>query len=806
MTPFGVYVHVPFCRERCDYCAFATYTDRDHLMERYADACVLEVQRAFGAADLAPPTSVFFGGGTPSRLHPDTLTRILDAIPRAPGAEVTVECNPEDADEAHLGAYRRAGVTRVSFGLQSTQAHVLAGLGRRDVPHAAETIAAAVHDAGFTTWNLDLIFGAATESDGDWAATLEHVLALDHPPPHLSAYGLTVEPGTPLAADAARHPDDDAEARRYEHAEAVLSAAGYHWEEISNWARPGHECRHNHLYWEQGDYVGIGSAAHSHRAGDALVERAHARPLHRRRRRRALARGRPRGAHGRTARVRGAHAVAAHAARRALGDPGAPRGAGGPRRADRRPGGADPAGPAAGQRGQRQNPLRYPAPMTETAEAPEAGTDDLMEKVVRLCRHRGFIFPSAEIYGGFRSTYDYGPLGVNMLRNVKNAWWRAMVQERDDVVGLDAAILGPPAVWAASGHLATFTDPLVDCKNCHERWREDKIDGVCPNCGSTDLTEARAFNLMFKTHAGPVEDEGHVAYLRPETAQGMFTNFANVLGTTRKKPPFGIAQVGKSFRNEITPQNFVFRTREFEQMEMEYFVPPADAQKWFEYWLEERMNWYLGLGIPADKLHLRHHEQSELSHYSRGTADVEFLFPWGWDELEGIANRGDFDLTAHAAAAGVKLDYFDPQTNERYTPYVIEPAAGATRTMMAFLLAAYDEDEVGGEARTVLRLHWRLAPYQVAVLPLSKKDTLEPLARQVLKTLQPHFMCDYDVTQGIGKRYRRQDEVGTPWCVTVDFDSLEDNAVTVRDRDTTDQVRVPITDLLGELRRRTGEE
>ena len=334
--------------------------------------------------------------------------------------------------------------------------------------------------------------------------------------------------------------------------------------------------------------------------------------------------------------------------------------------------------------------------MTETAEAAEPATDDLMEKVVRLCRVRGFIFPSAEIYGGFRSTYDYGPLGVNMLRNVKDAWWRAMVQERDDVVGLDAAVLGPPAVWEASGHLATFTDPLVDCKNCHERWRADKIDGVCPNCGSHDLTEARAFNLMFKTHAGPVEDEGHVAYLRPETAQGMFTNFANVLGTTRKKPPFGIAQVGKSFRNEITPQNFVFRTREFEQMEMEYFVPPDEAQEWFDYWLAERMDWYLRLGMPADKLHLRHHERSELSHYSRATADVEFLFPWGWDELEGIANRGDYDLSAHTAKSGVSLDYFDPQTNERYTPYVIEPAAGATRTMMAFLLAAYAEDEVGG--------------------------------------------------------------------------------------------------------------
>ena len=351
--------------------------------------------------------------------------------------------------------------------------------------------------------------------------------------------------------------------------------------------------------------------------------------------------------------------------------------------------------------------------------------DDLMEKVISLCKRRGFIFQSAEIYGGFRSTYDYGPLGVNLLRNVKNAWWEAMVQRRDDVVGLDAAILSPPAVWEASGHLANFTDPLVDCRQCHQRWRQDKIDGVCPNCGSTEFTAARAFNLMFKTHAGPLENEGAVAYLRPETAQGMFINFANVLQTTRKKPPFGIAQVGKSFRNEITPQNFVFRTREFEQMEMEYFVPPAEAQHVVRVLAGRAVRWYLGLGIPADQLRLRHHDADELSHYSAGTADVEFLFPWGWDELEGIANRTDFDLKAHAAASGERLEYFDPSTNERYVPYVIEPAAGATRTMMAFLLAAYHEDEVGGEARTVLRLHPKLAPYQVAVLPLSKKETLD---------------------------------------------------------------------------------
>jgi glycyl-tRNA synthetase len=430
---------------------------------------------------------------------------------------------------------------------------------------------------------------------------------------------------------------------------------------------------------------------------------------------------------------------------------------------------------------------------------------DLLDKVTNLAKRRGFVFPSAEIYGGFRSTYDYGPLGVNMLRNVKQAWWRSMVQMRSDIVGLDAAVLGPPAIWAASGHLETFTDPLVDCKKCKERWREDKIDGVCPNCGSTEFTEPRAFNLMFKTQAGPVEGEGATAYLRPETAQGIFTNFANVLSTVRKKPPFGIAQIGKSFRNEITPQNFVFRTREFEQMEMEYFVPPAEADEWYRYWVATRLAWYLDLGIPEEQLRLHEHAQEDLSHYSRGTTDVEFAYPWGWDELEGVANRGDYDLTQHANASGVALDYFNQTTSERYTPYVIEPAAGATRAMMAFLLAAYHEDVVEGETRTVLRLDWRLAPYQVAVLPLSKKPELEGVSREVLELLQPHFMCDYDVTQSIGRRYRRQDEVGTPYCVTVDFDTLNDRAVTVRDRDTTEQVRVPIAELLSSLRERTGQ-
>jgi glycyl-tRNA synthetase len=434
----------------------------------------------------------------------------------------------------------------------------------------------------------------------------------------------------------------------------------------------------------------------------------------------------------------------------------------------------------------------------------EATDTSLFDKVVNLCKVRGFVFPSAELYGGFRSTYDYGPLGTLLLRNVKAAWWRSMVQLRDDVVGLDAAILSPPAVWAASGHLSNFTDPMVDCRSCNERWRADQIGDTCPNCGSHDLTEARAFHLMFKTHAGPVEDEGHVAYLRPETAQGMFTNFANVLRTTRKRPPFGIAQIGKAFRNEITPQNFIFRTREFELMEVEYFVPPADADTWFEYWLEQRYRWHLDLGIPEDHLRKRFHEADELSHYSARTADLEFRYPWGWGELEGVANRTDYDLKAHAAASGEALDYFDQATGERYTPFVIEPALGATRSMMAFLLAAYDEDEVGGERRTVLRLDWRLAPYQVAVLPLSKKEELEGVSREVLALLQPQFMCDYDVTQSIGRRYRRQDEVGTPWCVTVDFDTLEDRAVTVRDRDSTTQVRVPIDRLLDELRGRSG--
>jgi glycyl-tRNA synthetase len=431
-----------------------------------------------------------------------------------------------------------------------------------------------------------------------------------------------------------------------------------------------------------------------------------------------------------------------------------------------------------------------------------ANDESLFDKIVNLSKRRGFVFQSAEIYGGFRSTYDYGPIGVLLLRNVKDAWWRSMVQLRTDVLGLDASILSPPAVWEASGHLQNFTDPLVDCRNCGARHRLDKLDDpeVCPTCGAKgQFTEARQFNLMFKTHAGPVVDTAAEVYLRPETAQGMFLNFANVLNTSRKKPPFGIAQIGKSFRNEITPGNFVFRTREFEQMELEFFVPPDEADQWYEYWCAERKQWYLDLGIPADKLRLRAHDEDELSHYSSGTSDVEFLFPWGWDELEGIANRGDYDLTQHAKFSGERLDYFDQETNTRYVPHVIEPAAGATRTMMAFLLAAYDEEEVRGETRTVLRLHHRLAPYKVAVLPLSKKDTLTPVAREVLSLVQPRWMADYDETQAIGRRYRRQDELGTPYCVTIDFDTLDDRAVTVRERDSMAQDRVPIDELVAYL-------
>ena len=427
---------------------------------------------------------------------------------------------------------------------------------------------------------------------------------------------------------------------------------------------------------------------------------------------------------------------------------------------------------------------------------------DLMDRIVNLAKRRGFVFPSSEIYGGFRSTWDYGPLGVLLKRNVKEAWWRAMVQSRDDVVGLDAAILMAPRVWEASGHVATFSDPLVDCRNCKERFRADQLpaSGACPNCGAKDsFTEARQFNLMFKTYVGPVEDDASIAYLRPETAQGIFVNFPSVQTTSRKKPPFGIAQIGKAFRNEITPGNFTFRTREFEQMELEFFVPPEEGQKWFEYWCEERMRWYLEYGIPQDMLKLRPHDPDELSHYSAGTADIEFLYPWGWGELEGIANRTDFDLTKHGEFSGKDLSYFDQASGERYVPHVIEPAAGVGRSMMAFLLAAYDEDVIEGESRTVLRLHLRLAPIKVAVLPLSKNEKLSPVARDVAAALRPVFQIDYDEAGAIGRRYRRHDEIGTPYCVTIDFDSLDDKAVTVRERDSMAQERVSIDQLISYL-------
>jgi glycyl-tRNA synthetase len=429
----------------------------------------------------------------------------------------------------------------------------------------------------------------------------------------------------------------------------------------------------------------------------------------------------------------------------------------------------------------------------------------LMDRVVNLAKRRGLVFPSSEIYGGFRSTWDYGPLGVLLKRNVKDAWWRSMVQLRDDIVGLDAAILMAPQVWEASGHLATFTDPLVDCKNCKERFRADDLpeSGACPNCGAKDsFTEARQFNLMFKTHVGPVEDDAAVAYLRPETAQGIFVNYKNVQTTARKKPPFGIAQIGKSFRNEITPGNFIFRTREFEQMEMEYFVPPEEGEKWFEYWVQQRYQWHVDYGVCEDQIRIRAHDPEELSHYSAGTSDLEYHYPWGWGELEGIANRTDYDLTQHAKFSGEDLTYYDQERELHYVPHVIEPALGADRAMLAFLLSAYHEEEVRGEKRVVLRLHRRLAPIKVAVLPLSRNEQLSPMARALAADLRAHFQVDYDDAGAIGRRYRRQDEIGTPLCVTIDFDSLEDRAVTVRDRDTMEQDRVPIDGVLDVLEAR----
>jgi len=416
-----------------------------------------------------------------------------------------------------------------------------------------------------------------------------------------------------------------------------------------------------------------------------------------------------------------------------------------------------------------------------------------MDKIVSLCKRRGIIFQNSEIYGGIGNTWDYGPLGVELKRNVKDAWWKSAVYERDDMEGLDAAILMNPAVWEASGHLESFTDPLVDCKKCKHRFRLDDLDGeVCPDCGG-ELTESRSFNLMFKTFVGPVEDSASVTYLRPETAQGIFVNFANVQQMMRRKIPFGIAQIGKSFRNEITPGNFTFRTREFEQMEIEFFVKPGTDEEWYQRWVDERFNWYLDLGISKENLRLRDHESNELAHYAKSCVDIEYLFPMGWSELEGIANRSDFDLRQHAEHSRKDLSYFDEAAKEKYIPYVIEPSAGADRATLAFLIDAYREEKVKGDKRVVLALQHRLAPIKVAVLPLlrNRPDIVE-VARSIAADLRTRYKAVYDDTASIGRLYRRQDEIGTPYCVTVDVQSLDDRQVTVRERDSMRQVRVPI--------------
>jgi glycyl-tRNA synthetase len=425
-----------------------------------------------------------------------------------------------------------------------------------------------------------------------------------------------------------------------------------------------------------------------------------------------------------------------------------------------------------------------------------------MDKIVSLCRRRGFVFPSSEIYGGLGSSYDYGHYGVLAKNNVKARWLEAMTQERDDIVALDSTIILHPRVWEASGHLQSFSDPLVDCRTCKKRFRADDLEhcecgkkpskhpGEGPDC---DLTEPRQFNLMFETSIGPVQDAGSKAYLRPETAQGIFINFKNVLQLARRKPPFGIAQIGKSFRNEITPGNFLFRTREFEQMELEFFVPPDDSTQWYEYWLEERKKWYLRYGLRPSHLRLREHSAEELSHYSSGTADVEYLFPIGWSELEGIANRGDYDLSRHSEFSGVKLEYVG-QDGERYVPHVIEPSAGADRSLLAFLVDAYDEEEVAGRQRTLLRLHPQIAPVKIAVLPLiGKNEDMVAKARSLYEELRLRFLAEYDDSGAIGRRYRRQDEIGTPWAATIDEQTLEDDTVTIRDRDSLGQIRVGLS-------------
>jgi glycyl-tRNA synthetase len=429
-----------------------------------------------------------------------------------------------------------------------------------------------------------------------------------------------------------------------------------------------------------------------------------------------------------------------------------------------------------------------------------------MDTIVNLCKRRGFILPNSEIYGGLRSSWDYGPLGVELKNNVKRAWWRWMVQLREDVVGLDSAIIYSPRVWEASGHVDVFTDPLVECLNCHQRFRADHLDGGrCPNCGHDGFTDPRNFNLMFKTFAGPVEDDAAVVWLRPETAQGIFVDYKQVQSSARMKVPFGIAQIGKAFRNEITPGNFVFRTREFEQMELEFFCKPGTDEHWHQTWIAERRAWYLRYGMAESNIRLREHAPDELSHYAKRTVDIEYAFPFtDWGELEGIANRTDFDLKAHQEKSGVDLTYYDDTTQEHFIPYVIEPSGGVDRALLAFLIDAYHEDEAPTaagkvEKRTVLKIHRDLAPIKVAVLPLSRNEQLSPIACDVANSLRVYWMVDFDDAGAIGRRYRRHDEIGTPYCVTVDFDSLEDKAVTIRDRDTMTQERLPIADLVDYL-------
>ncbi|GAK52001.1 glycyl-tRNA synthetase [Candidatus Moduliflexus flocculans] len=428
---------------------------------------------------------------------------------------------------------------------------------------------------------------------------------------------------------------------------------------------------------------------------------------------------------------------------------------------------------------------------------------EIMDKVVSLCKRRGFIFQSSEIYGGLNSCWDYGPLGVELKRNVKEAWWRSVVYERDNVYGQDASILMHPEVWRASGHVEGFSDPLVDCKKCKRRFREDHLadKSKCPECGG-ELTESRQFNLMFKTFMGPIEDTASVVYMRPETAQGIFVNFLNVVNTMRAKLPFGIAQIGKAFRNEITPGNFTFRTREFEQMEIEFFVKPGTDDEWLEFWKNERFNWYLRYGMTKERLRLRQHDKDELAHYAKDCYDVEYEFPFGWSELEGIANRTDFDLTQHQTFSKKNLTYFEEESKSRFIPYVIEPSAGADRSTLAFLVDSYCEEE----ERVVLRLHPKLAPIKAAIFPLMRKDGHPEKAQEIERMLRPHFNVEYDETASIGKRYRRQDEIGTPYCVTVDNETMENDTVTVRERDSMEQVRIPMSGLLPMLLERLNAE